>query len=124
MESCILSALRGNSSVKHLICRTKCDEQCEDHLRSLAEALPGNQGLEVLELSLVTESRMSDSSLNLLLRSLWTHPRIKSLHLDHGRNVDDARVILSAESKAERRHAVMQMVRSNTVVRKSFCPTN
>jgi hypothetical protein len=58
MESCILSALRGNSSVKRLIYRTKCDEQGEDHLRSLVQALSGNQGLEELDVSNLTESRM------------------------------------------------------------------
>jgi hypothetical protein len=121
MESCILSALRGNSSVKRLIYRTKCDEQGEDHLRSLAQALPGNQGLEVLDLSLVTQSPMSDETWNLLLRSLWTHPRIMSLILGHPGIVDD-RAILSAESKAERRHEVVQMVRCNTVVQRICLP--
>jgi hypothetical protein len=121
MESCILSALRGNSSVKRLIYRTKCDEQGEDHLRSLVQALSGNQGLEELDVSNLTESRMSDETWNLLLHSLWTHPRIMSVTLGYP-GIVDTRVILLAESKAERRHAVVQMVRCNTVVQRICLP--
>jgi hypothetical protein len=123
MESCILSALHGNISVKRLICMTKRDEQWEDHLHSLAQALSGNQGLEVLDLSLVmvTPSPMSDETWNLLFRSLWTHPRIRSMILGHP-GIVVARVILSAESKAERRHAVLQMVRCNTVIQEICLP--
>jgi hypothetical protein len=128
MESSILSALRGNSFVKFLKCRTKCDEHCEDHLRSLAQVLPDNQGIEELDVSYLTHHPMSDETWNLLFRSLWTHPRIESVCLDHyvyrNRNLDNVpiRYILSAESTADRMYAVLQMVRCNTVVHKIYLP--
>jgi hypothetical protein len=128
MESSILSALRGNSFVKFLKCRTKGDEQCEDHLRSLAHVLPDNQGIEELDVSFLTHHPMSGETWNLLFRSLWTHPRIESVCLDHyvnrNRNFDygPIRYMLSAESKADRMYAVLQMVRCNTVVREIYLP--
>jgi hypothetical protein len=127
-ERCILSALRGNSSIKYLKCRSKFDEQCEDHLRSLAQALPGNQGIEKLDLSFLTRIPMSDETWNLLFRSLRTHPRIESVCLDlyvnRNRNFDygPIRYMLSAESKADRMYAVLQMVRCNTVVHEIYLP--
>jgi hypothetical protein len=124
MESCIFSALHGNSSIKYLRCRSKHDMQCDDHLRSLAQALPGNQGIEVLDVSHLNISPMSDEMWNLLFRSLWTHPRIKSVRLVQDRILDndDGRYRLSAESTAYRMHAVLQMVRSNTVVQEISLP--
>jgi hypothetical protein len=121
MESCIFSALHGNSSIKYLNCRTKCDgdEQCEDHLRSLAQALPGNQGLDMLDVSNLTNNPVSDETWNLLFRSLWTHPRIESMRLDH---YPFARTLSSAESKTSMMNAVLQMVRSNTVAREIDLP--
>jgi hypothetical protein len=123
MESCILSALCGNISIKHLSYSLECDEQCEDRFRSLAQVLPGNQGLEVLDLPCLKTSPIQDETWNLLFRSLWTHPRIKSVRVDHERNARGWLYRLSAESKAQRRHAVLQMVRCNTVVRKICLPS-
>jgi hypothetical protein len=71
---------------------------------------------------------MSDETWNLLFRSLWTHPRIECVRLDHYlfRSLVNAperdRYRLSAESKADRMHAVLQMVRSNTVVQEIDLP--
>jgi hypothetical protein len=113
LESCkmadsIICALSGNRSVKSFsfnfgIFRV---EQSERQLQFLAQALQGNQGIELLRVL-----PQSDETRSLLLRSLWAHPRILSLTIPY---ID---VSPSAASKTIMMTAVLQMVRCNTVVR-------
>jgi hypothetical protein len=108
METSILSALSGNTSVKRLSFDAIRDKSDEKHVRSLIEALPTNQGLELLALNNVV---MSDETWVLLFRSLSTHNTMKSLSLIGWRSH------LSAESKTTRMRAILQMLQHNTVMR-------
>jgi hypothetical protein len=104
----IFSTLSGNSSVKSLsMCLSKdtTTYECSDyHIMSLARALPGNQGIENLRVSL-----LSDETWSLLSRSLWAHPRIQSVGLSFIPEV-------SAASKASIMIAVLRLVQCNTLV--------
>jgi hypothetical protein len=114
-SSNILSALSGNSSIQILSydledsCRLG---NCGVYIHQLAKTLPGNKGLVYLRLSWSLHHLMTDERWCLIFRSLWTHPRIESLNLRGDACVGE----LSAESKTRRMHAVLQMVRCNTVV--------
>jgi hypothetical protein len=107
MDTSILSALSGNSSVKRLSFEIGANFG-EINVRSLAKALPTNQGLELLALNNVV---MSDETWVLLFRSLSTHNTMKSLSLIGWRSH------LSAESKTTRMRAILQMLQHNTVMR-------
>jgi hypothetical protein len=75
----------------------------DHHIRALALALPGNQGIEKLSVSL------RDETWSLLLRSVWAHPRVQSLSLVfHHRP--------SAASKASIMNVVMRLAQRNTLV--------
>jgi hypothetical protein len=108
VEDSIISALSGNSSIKSLGMSVVFDAitiECSDYqIRSLAGALPGNQGIENLRVSL-----NSDTTSSLLLRSLWAHPRIQSVSLHFISR-------LSAQSKAGVMNAVLRLAQCNTVV--------
>jgi hypothetical protein len=110
MEHSIISALSGNSSVKSLAMTlskdTTTNEYSDSHIMSLARALPGNQGIENLRVSLLGEETWS-----LLLRSLWPHPRIQSVCL----YFHPARLV-SAASKTSMMNAVLRLAQCNTVV--------
>jgi hypothetical protein len=104
MEHIIISALDGNSSVKSLSFHTTTDGRGDDLVRSLALALPGNQGIENLCVSL-----MRDETWSLLLRSLRAHPRIQIVTLS---DIPD----VSAASMTTMMNAVLRLVQCNTVV--------
>jgi hypothetical protein len=104
MEHIIISALTGNSSVKSLSIDATTNAYRDSHILSLARALPGNQGIENLSVSLLSAKIWS-----LLLRSLWAHPRIQSVKLSFIPEV-------SAASKASIMVAVLRLVQCNTVV--------
>jgi hypothetical protein len=105
MQHIVYSALTGNSSVKTLSIDTSMGWRNDSHIRSLALALAGNQGIENLRVSWLSGERWS-----LLLRSLWAHPRIQSVSLsfDH---------VLPAASKTSLMNAVLRLAQCNTVVR-------
>jgi hypothetical protein len=110
MDDIIISALSGNSSVKSLSMDSTITEYCDYHTRSLARALPGNQGIENLSVSLmIDETPSPHATSSLLLRSLWAHPRIQSLTLSF-------EFVLSTASKARMMNAVLRMAQCNTVV--------
>ena len=77
-------------------------------MRSLAQALSGNMGIEHLG---IIEFQVSDDAWSLLVRSLKTHPRIKLLSLSPRFGWD-----LSAESETARMKAIIQMLHLNTVI--------
>jgi hypothetical protein len=109
MRSSILSALIGvNSSVKKLSFNG-FDQFGEEHIRSLAQALPSNQGIVKLDLNNVV---MSDETWGILFRAMSTHPQIKDLSLSYAGRAPT----LSAESKTNRMLAILQMLQHNTVV--------
>jgi hypothetical protein len=111
MKSSILSALIGNSSIKMLM--IDADDECGcNQIRSLAQLLQGNKGITELSLTSLTDRLMTDERWSLLFRSLWTHPRIRTVHLTSS-GIESS---LSAESKASRMHEVLQMLRYNTIV--------
>jgi hypothetical protein len=105
MESSIISALNGNSSVKSLSIVATHDEYGDSNIRSLALALPGNQGIENLRVSL-----LSDETWSLLLRSLWAHPRIRSVSLTFFPR------LMPAASRTSMMNAVLRLVQCNTVM--------
>jgi hypothetical protein len=107
MDSSIISALSGNHSVKRL----SFNYIEEEEIRSLAQALPGNMGIEHLTLR---KFRTSDEIWNLFFRSMSRHPRLEYLTIPNSRYYRPQ--ILSAASKTARMHAVLQMLRYNTVV--------
>jgi hypothetical protein len=114
LENCksndiIISALSGNSSIKSLSYDRRGGD---DIIRSLAGTLPGNQGIEILRVSLQTVEIWS-----LLLRSLWTHPRIQSLSL-----VSFPRVALSLKTRFMK--ALLRLAQCNTVVNTIDLPHN
>jgi hypothetical protein len=106
MEDNILSALSGNTSVKSLSIDATLYGDCDDVIRSLARALPGNQGIENL---CVLLSHVNDEAWSLLLRSLWAHPRIQSVRLLFLYS-------LSAAFKTSMMNAVLRLVQCNTLV--------
>jgi hypothetical protein len=107
MESSIISALSGNNSVKSLSIDTNTDGSCNDHIRILARSLPGNLGIENLRVSLLIDE--NGEMWSLLLRSLWTHPRIQSVSLFFS-------LRLSIASKTKMMNAVLRLVQCNTLV--------
>jgi hypothetical protein len=64
MDCSILGALSGNNYVKKLTMATCSREDAEEEIRSLAQALPGNMGLEHLSLGYI---EMSDETWILFL---------------------------------------------------------
>jgi hypothetical protein len=120
MESSFLSALiNGNSSVKSLcLARETCEfgeeegmcflrEFGEEDMRSLAQVLPGNLGIEDLSFTYREET----CSL-LLFTSISMHPRIKCLSII----LNNRFVSFSAESKATVMNGILQMLYLNTVM--------
>jgi hypothetical protein len=107
-HSIIISAMSGNSSVKKMSMGCSFDaftgEYGDCHTRSLAGVLPGNQGIENLSVTL-----LSDETWSLLLRSLRAHPRIQYVRLDFCPG-------LSAASKTSMMNAVFRFAQCNTVV--------
>jgi ribosome-binding factor A len=110
MENSTLSALSGNSSIKMLM--IDGDECGWNQIRSLAQLLPGNKGIEYLNLISLTDRLICDKRWSLLFRSMWTHPRIQNVKLKSS-GIESS---LSAKSKASRMREVLQMLRYNTVV--------
>jgi hypothetical protein len=114
MKASILSALSGNSSIKTLMidAYSECGKYGRDQIRSLAHFLPGNRGIEYIMLSNLTCYLLTDEGWSLLFRSLWMHPRIRTVNIFSGNRT----TTLPAESKSSRMHDVLQMLRCNTVV--------
>jgi hypothetical protein len=110
MEDSVIFALSGNSSVKRLL---STDGHGGKTSRSLAKALPGNQGIEYLYFFMTPSYHM----FNLLLRSLWTHPRIQSMEIGCAYG-------LSPELIASMMNAVLRLVQCNTVVHTIDLPDN
>jgi hypothetical protein len=106
MESDILTALSGNSSVK------KLSIFGEKKMYFLLQSLRGNMAIE--HLIIILHPEMSDETWSLFFHSLSTHPRIKLVSLRY--NLTTERTSLSAESKTTRMNAILQMLRYNTVV--------
>jgi hypothetical protein len=109
MGSRILSALSGNNSVK-MLSFNMIDQCSEEHIHTLTQALPTNQGIERLMFS---EFGMSYETCRLLFCSLSTHPRIRHLSI---RNADRSVFTYSAEVKSTMLNAILQMLHLNTVV--------
>jgi hypothetical protein len=105
IRGCFFSALSGNTSVKKL----EISRPSEEEILSLRQALPGNMGIEHLNL---TSFKFSDETWSPLFRSLAKHPRIKLLSLSQSWWLED----LSAESKSTMMKAILQMLHLNTVV--------
>jgi hypothetical protein len=106
----ILSALSGNNSVKKLSLRSLEEKE----MRALAQALPGNMGIEHLT---ICGSNFSNETWSLLCRSLTTHPRIKFLSLCDSWMADNTRNFrYSAESRSTVMNAIIQMLYLNTVM--------
>jgi hypothetical protein len=101
-----LSVLSGNNSVKKLTLGRPRDFAIEEQIRSLAQALPGNMGIELLTLCAFS---FSIETWSLLVSSLTTHPRIKLFSLG---SICGA----SAESKSTMMNAIIQMLYLNTVM--------
>jgi hypothetical protein len=109
----ILSALSGNNSVKKLtIDRLQRNDSSRGEILCLAQALPGNMGIEHLTIS---GFEMSDEIWIRLFRSLSTHSRISLLSLRGKWTVDFTS--LSAASKTKTLNAIVEMLQRNTVVR-------
>jgi hypothetical protein len=83
-----------------------------EHISSLAQALPGNTGIEHLRL---VYDEMSDDVWSLLFRSISRHPRVEFLSL--APNCRPRPHPLSAASKTARMKAILQMLQHNTVLR-------
>jgi hypothetical protein len=107
MESSFLTALSGNGSVKSL-CFVQSAEFGEEHMRSLARALPGNMGIEDLSL------KYFDDTSSLLFPSISMHPRIKCLSVTTRHLYRPS--IFSAESNTTTMNAILQMLHLNTVI--------
>jgi hypothetical protein len=100
MQDCLFSALSGNSSVKSLSIGG-LSSGFDDYLFPfLAEALRGNQGIEILSVSVNVSEKTC-----LIFRSLWAHPRIQSVSLR-----------ISFGVKTDMMNEVLKLVQSNTVV--------
>jgi hypothetical protein len=111
MGKCTLSVFSGNNSVKTLtLGRYSSDFANEEQIRSLAQALPGNMGIELLTLCAFN---FSIETWSLLVSSLTTHPRIKILSL---RGICEDVSRYSAESRSTMMNAIIQMLHLNTVI--------
>jgi hypothetical protein len=104
MGTRIISALSGNNSVKRLRFKFRVEKE----MRALAQALPGNMGIEHLAFG---HFDVSNETWSLFFRSLSRHPRVVSLSFHHKSSGP-----LSAASKTARIQAVLEMLRHNTVV--------
>jgi hypothetical protein len=80
-------------------------------IRSLAEALRGNTGIEHFSFK---DDKMSDDVWSLLFRSISRHPRVEFLSLTNYRLRPQR---LSAASETRRMNAIIQMLQHNTVLR-------
>jgi hypothetical protein len=110
MKRGMLCALSGNKSVKKLSMESYSRGFPDDEeIRSLAQVLPGNMGLEHLTLCITD---LSIETWSLLFRSLTTHPRIKLVSLRR----TWMRGHQSAESKSTTMNAITQMLHLNTVI--------
>jgi hypothetical protein len=105
----LLRALRGNKSVKWLSFK----HTREHEMRALAQALPGNMGIEHLAFS---HFEVSDEVWSLIFRSLSRHPRVESLFIPYATSILNPPRNFSAASKTARMQAVLEMLRHNTVV--------
>jgi hypothetical protein len=106
MKRIMYPALTGNSSVKNLSIDTSMGGRQDDLIRILARALPSNQGIKNLCLSL---SHRSEETWSLLLRSLWAHPRIQSVSLSFVSRLSDV-------LKTSMMNAVLRLAQCNTLV--------
>jgi hypothetical protein len=86
----------------------------EDNIRSLAQALTGNMGLQHV---ILDHFDVSDETWSLLFRSISRHPRVECLDLALRMSFNE-RQPLSAASMTKRMHAVLQMLHPNTVIRR------
>jgi hypothetical protein len=112
VESSFLSALSGNNSVKRLSFIQK-GEFVEEHMRSLARALPGNRGIEDLALKYFFGETAS-----LLFPSIAMHPRIKCLHISSYYYLP----CIAAKLKTTMLNAILQMLHLNTVLHTIYLP--
>jgi hypothetical protein len=108
MDYSILLALSGNHSLKSLI----LEHSREHEMEALAQALPGNMGIEHLAFG---HFQASDETWILLFRSLSRHPCIEHLSIPHQTSISPPQ-FFSAASKTARMQAVLEMLRHNTVV--------
>jgi hypothetical protein len=115
LDSCvmggrIISALSGNKSIKKLTMASySTDSSYYEEIRSLAQALPGNMGIEHLAIDLdldIGSLKKSDETCRLLFRSLTMHPRIHFLSI----------LSYSGIAKSTIMNAILQMLHLNTVV--------
>jgi hypothetical protein len=104
----ILSALSGNNSVKRLSLRFLGEKK----IRSLAQALPGNMGIEHLT---ICDFDFNNETWSLLFRSLSRHPRVGILSFTSNSSGSPLQP-LPAALKTARMNAIIQMLRLNTVV--------
>jgi hypothetical protein len=104
----ILSALSGNNSLKRLSLRFLREKK----IRSLAQALPGNMGIEHLT---ICDFDFSNETWSLLCRSLSKHPRIGILAFPSNSSGLPLRP-LPVASKTARMKAITQMLHLNTVI--------
>jgi hypothetical protein len=109
MGSRIISALSGNNSVKKIKINTKISKFGEEEIRCLAQALPGNVGIEHLTLRDFYLS--SETCWSLLVSSLTTHPRIKFLSL-RGEWIAGSRSTMMNMMM----YRILQMLHLNTVI--------
>jgi hypothetical protein len=107
----ILSALSGNNSVKKLTMGIH-NQFFEVDICCLARALPGNMGIEYL--AVCVQGSICEETWSLLFRSLSTHPQIKFLIILHESFWRPTFSIAAANTT--RMHAILQMLRLNTVV--------
>jgi hypothetical protein len=106
MDSSILCALSGNKSLKKLSMEIHpSDFSNEEEIRSLAQALTGNMGIEHLTLCAF---HMHIETWGLLVSSLSTHPRIKILSLRGMGTADHIRSTMMG--------TIIQLLHFNTVV--------
>jgi hypothetical protein len=142
MERSLLSALiSGNNSVKSLcIANQTCEfgkdgsmvfrsDLAEEDMRSLAQALPGNLGIEDLSFTIYRDEGYSP--LSLIFNSMSMHPRIKCLSIIQNIRclyVIDSIIqnehcnLISAASKSTVMKAILQMLHLNTVVQTITLP--
>jgi hypothetical protein len=133
MDSSILCALSGNKSIKKLSMERHPSAFADDEeIRSLAQALPGNMGIEHLTLC---DFHFSIETWSLLVSSLATHPRIKILSLcdlwnrsaDHIRSNVVTRFsswYTMADTWSTMADTILQMLHLNTVVLAIEIPDN
>jgi hypothetical protein len=108
-NSSIICALSGNKAIKKFSMeRYPGGFADEEEISSLAQALPGNRGIEHLTLC-DFHSRIETWSL--LVSSLATHPRIKLVSICFR-----FPSLISGQSKCTLMSAIIQMLQRNTVV--------